>query len=126
MAPSTSAGFERRDGSTRDVRPGPAIVANGFNLVLQLVVDGAGISVLPRMLAQRAEGAGHVRPILEEWGMRQGGLHLVWPASRHLAPRVRAFVDHTASVAGRLDIGDFAQSFESARTLVHGDLEPPA
>jgi len=99
--------FEDGEGQRREVRPTPTVVANGFNLVLQLVLAGAGISVLPRMLLGSARAEGRVVAVLPAWGMHQGGLFAVWPASRHLAPRVRAFVDHAAAFATDLDASDW-------------------
>jgi len=118
--------LERLDGSRAEVRPPPSVVANSFSLVVQLVLDDAGIAALPRMLVARMERDGLVAPLLSGWGMRQGGLYAVWPASRHLAPRVRAFVDHATAFAAALDPMDWDQSFVARRPLLHGDLEPPA
>jgi len=64
---------------------------NGF---LQLLAElGSGIALLPAFAAARAVQGGRVVQLLEGWSTSAGKLTLVWPASRHLAPRVRTFVD---------------------------------
>ena len=67
--------------------------------MLQAVADGAGIGLLPRYVAERLEATGQLVPLLPGWEFGAGALWLVWPASRRLSPRVRAFVDHAVTYA---------------------------
>ncbi len=67
-----------------------AIIVNDFATLSDLVYRGAGIGVF----FQRVESSGHglVR-VLPEYTLPSSALWIVWPSSRQLSPRVRAFVD---------------------------------
>jgi DNA-binding transcriptional LysR family regulator len=71
----------------------PAYQANDTLLGRALVEAGAGIGWLPQFVAASAEKRGSLVRILPAWLLASGRISVVWPASRHLAPRVRAFVD---------------------------------
>lgn len=68
---------------------GAMIQVNDFGLVHTLVTEGAGIALLPISAHNTAE---FVR-VLPAWSMRLGGISVVWPSSRFLAPKVRGFID---------------------------------
>lgn len=70
-----------------------AFAANDYGLVLSALVAGAGIGLVPTFLAADHVQRGELVPVLPQWRTAQGSVSLVWPASRHLAPRVRAFID---------------------------------
>lgn len=55
--------------------------------------------VLPGIdfLCDRAIASGELISMLEEFLDWSGPLQLLWPADRHSAPRVRAFVDYVSS-----------------------------
>jgi DNA-binding transcriptional LysR family regulator len=69
-----------------------AVRVNDFGLVRRLVCAGAGIGVLPTAPTDEL-----VR-LLPEWSARAAQLSLVWQASRHQSPRVRAFIDLAVEV----------------------------
>ena len=71
----------------------PAYHANDTLLGKALVESGAGVGMLPMFVAASAEKRGSLTRILPAWSLDSGRISVVWPASRHLAPRVRAFVD---------------------------------
>jgi DNA-binding transcriptional LysR family regulator len=71
----------------------PAYQVNDSLFVRALAEFGAGLGSLPRFVASAAEQRGTLQRVLPEWSTRPLRISVVWPASRHLAPRVRAFVD---------------------------------
>jgi len=83
---------------------GVVLSANDFNIVNQGIQDGAGIGFVPRFAAQPLLDSGELVRVLPQWRTPGGSLYLIWPASRHLAPRVRAFVDHAVEIAGQFDL----------------------
>lgn len=95
--------LERRDGATIEVELPFVIVANDFNLLTNAVVEGAGIGFLPLFGAQPLVESGELVPILPEWRMGESSVWLVWPSTRHLSPRVRAFVDYALTQVPELE-----------------------
>lgn len=71
----------------------PAVRANDSHMVRALTEADAGIGMLSMPLANRAVAQGRLVRVLPRWTMRAGRIAVVWPSSRHLAPRVRAFLD---------------------------------
>jgi len=68
-----------------------AMSVNDFSVVADLVGRGVGIGVIPSPGHQ--ESLQELVQVLPEWTLPPTSLWLIWPASRHLSPRVRAFVD---------------------------------
>ncbi len=58
----------------------------------RLALAGAGLVVLETMAADPLVTKGELIRVLPEYERQSGTASLVWPASRHLAPRVRAFI----------------------------------
>ena len=76
------------------LRVQPRVVLDDFAPIGQLLASGGGIGLLPPFVAAPYTDGGRLRRILPTWSMGTSTLSLVWLRSRHLAPRVRAFVDH--------------------------------
>ena len=74
-----------------------AIVAryavSSVELVHRAALEGHGIAVLPSFLCADDLEQGRLVPVLEGWSPGEVVVHLVYPSSRHLPARVRAFVD---------------------------------
>ncbi len=80
-----------RDGEERVVSypVRQAVVVNDFATVADLVRLGAGVGVF----IARPRPEDEVERVLPRYAVPTSSLWVVWPASRHLSPRVRAFVD---------------------------------
>ncbi len=72
---------------------GATFSGNSMYLIGAMVERGAGIGPLPRFAAEEAVKEKRLVRVLPAWWLRASRLTLVWPSSRHLAPRVRAMVD---------------------------------
>lgn len=76
---------------------GPARATVGNSLVLRdLLVAGLGIGALPSFLAAPAIARGALVEVLPEYRFAPRQVFAVYPTSRHLQPKVRAFVDFLA------------------------------
>jgi DNA-binding transcriptional LysR family regulator len=77
----------------------PTITADDYGAVAVLLAGGGGLGALPTWVAAPfVERSALVRlPI--EWSVPPASVTLVWLRSRHLAPRVRAFIDLATSRA---------------------------
>lgn len=71
----------------------PTTTADDYAAVAAILAAGAGIGGLPTWLAAPYVHRGELVRLPLEWNVSQGTVTLVWLRSRHLAPRVRAFID---------------------------------
>lgn len=71
----------------------PSLQADDYRPVAAMLAAGAGIGVLPEFVAGPYLEQGQLVRVLKEWRVEPAALSLVWLRSRHLAPRVRAFID---------------------------------
>jgi DNA-binding transcriptional LysR family regulator len=70
-----------------------ALVCNNMEALRGAVEAGFGIAWMPDFLARDALAAGTLETVLDEACQAQGQFSILWPSSRHLTPRLRAFVD---------------------------------
>lgn len=89
--------FERHDGETIAVTVLARCAVTSVELVYRSTLAGLGIAVLPAFLCADDVTSGRLVRVLEDWSAGENAVHLVYPSSRHLAARVRAFVDLTTS-----------------------------
>jgi len=68
-------------------------VANSVSLVRQVALGGLGIGFLPPMLTHDDLALGRLVRVLPEWRTVSLPIYAVYPSRRHLAQKVRAFVD---------------------------------
>lgn len=98
-------GEQERDGRWRFVRGDEAVevpvtgryTVNHSEMRLAAVEAGLGIGCMPDFGAREALAAGRVVRLLADWTFDthyQGTAYLLFAASRHTAPKVRALIDH--------------------------------
>jgi DNA-binding transcriptional LysR family regulator len=59
--------------------------------------QGMGIAYVPDFAIGRQLREGLLVTVLDDHTDRSGPLRVLWPSSRHLAPKLRAFVDFLAA-----------------------------
>jgi DNA-binding transcriptional LysR family regulator len=59
--------------------------------------QGMGIAYLPDFAVSRQLREGVLVTVLDDYTERSGPLRVIWPSSRHLAPKLRVFVDFLAA-----------------------------
>jgi DNA-binding transcriptional LysR family regulator len=59
-------------------------------------IAGAGIVLEPAFVVGAAIRAGELVPILADWRIADVPVHAVYPANKHIARKVRSFVDMLA------------------------------
>jgi DNA-binding transcriptional LysR family regulator len=74
----------------------PALLTSNVSFLPAALEAGAGIGLIANYIAQAAVARGALEHVLPEWELPPAALSLVWPASRHDSPRLRAFLDFTA------------------------------
>ncbi len=75
---------------------------NSLLLARRAALDGLGIVNLPAFACRDDLASGRLRAVLEDQVADVGGVYLVYPQHRFLAPRVRAFVDLASKRFGEL------------------------
>lgn len=68
-------------------------IANSIALVRQLTIGGQGIGFLPPMLAHDDLAAGRLVRLMPNWSTTSLSIYAVYPSRKHLAQKVRIFVD---------------------------------
>ncbi|MGK5066197.1 LysR family transcriptional regulator [Janthinobacterium sp. RT4P48] len=71
----------------------PGMVCNSVEMRVYLALQGQGIAYLPAFTVQRELAAGQLVSLLDAHTQPVTAFWLLWPASRHLPPRLRVFID---------------------------------
>lgn len=66
---------------------------NDFDLLRQAAVAGHGVARVPAQTACADLRAGRLVRVVGEWQTAEVPLSIVYPSTRHLSPKVRAFID---------------------------------
>lgn len=70
-----------------------SMICNNIETRVCFALQGLGIAYLPEFAIREPLADGRLRAILMEHVERTGVFHVLWPASKHSSPKVRAFVD---------------------------------
>lgn len=71
----------------------PYLKASNGEFLRDAAVDGLGIALLPAFIVYREIERGALVPLLTEYHYTQLAAYAIYPQTRHLSQRVRAFVD---------------------------------
>ena len=85
-----------QDGIELDVGPPASTVASTMEPLIDLCEKGLGLLYTPSFTVRRQIEAGTLRSVLDPYLRSIGAVQILWPPSRHQAPKVRAFVDFMA------------------------------
>ena len=72
-------------------------VTSTLEPIIFMAEQGMGIAYLPDFAIARQLREGVLVTVLDDYTDRSGPLRILWPSSRHLAPKLRAFVDFLAA-----------------------------
>lgn len=91
-------------GGARTATIEPRAVVDDFTTLRRIVLDGAGIALLPDYLWHGQDDA-RLIPILPGWSLPPVRIHAVYPSHRGATPKVRAFLDYLAENLGQMLAG---------------------
>jgi len=91
---------------TRSVRIAGRLRANNGDALREAALHGQGLALLPTFIVGDALANGRLLPVLDPWLVQSGAVHAIYPANRHLSPKVRAFVDFLAGRFGPVPYWD--------------------
>ncbi|HEH9395051.1 TPA: LysR family transcriptional regulator [Aeromonas salmonicida] len=70
-----------------------SMTCNTSAALMDVALAGLGIACLPDFMVRQAIGRGELVSVLDEHVEHQGSFRLLWPSSKHLAPKLRVFID---------------------------------
>lgn len=70
-----------------------SMVCNTTGALMDVAIAGLGIACLPDFMVRQAIERGELVSVLDAHVEHQGTLRLLWPSSKHLAPKLRVFID---------------------------------
>ena len=85
--------FVRPDGGSWPVDVRGTITANNGDALRVAALKGLGLTLVPTFIVGADLQAGHLVTVLDPYMVQKLSMHAVYPTSRHLSPKVRAFVD---------------------------------
>ncbi|MBI3993270.1 MAG: LysR family transcriptional regulator [Candidatus Lambdaproteobacteria bacterium] len=85
--------LQSQDGAAADVPMQARLVVNDFHVLREATAAGLGIAMIPHDLCAGDIRSGRLQRLLPRWQSPDAPLHAVYPSGRHLAPKVRAFLD---------------------------------
>ena len=89
------------DGATLPDLPA-AMVCNTTEVLADAARAGLGIACVPDFMVRNAIAAGELVTVLDDFNAHQGCFRILWPTSKHLAPKLRVFIDFVvAQLSGR-------------------------
>ena len=85
-----------RNGTRQEVRVPVGLMASSGDFLLNAAIAGLGIALEPTFNAGEAISRGDLVPLLTEYQWPVSPAWAVYPPTRHLSYRVRAFIDYLA------------------------------
>ncbi|KUM05387.1 LysR family transcriptional regulator [Chromobacterium subtsugae] len=79
-----------------DAGDAPRIVADTSGALLDFARQGCGVALLPDWQVTDDVAAGALARLLPDWAFPRQGVYAVYPDTRHLPEKVRAFIDFFA------------------------------
>lgn len=89
-------------GKSAKVRVTPHLVVDDLTALKELVVQGAGIGMLPSFVAEVDLKRKRLMPLLRGWKAHPTGVYVLYPPQRHPHPRLRVFVDEVTEALQRV------------------------
>lgn len=74
------------------------LISNNGDVLASAAAEGLGLALIPSFVVGRRLQRGELVQVLGEYTSSDAGVHAVYPHSRHLSTKVRAFVDHLVDV----------------------------
>ncbi len=88
------------EGHEESIGVAGCLQSESMEVLRQAAVAGVGLVRLPTFVAAAELKSGALVPVLARFELRDASVFALYPATRHLTPKVRAFVDYlTAAIA---------------------------
>ena len=81
-------------GASGRISPKVQHQANNGEFLRNMAIEGRGFIIIPLFIVCDAIGTGQLVPVLKDHTWNEISAYAVYPSTRHLSRRVRAFIDH--------------------------------
>lgn len=88
------------EGNAQSVQVPMRIRATNGDMLRDAAIAGLGIVLKPSFIVHRALAEGRLVPVLRDIAWEGIAIHIVYPETRHLAAKTRAFIDHMRAAIG--------------------------
>ena len=88
------------NGREQVIRTRSTVTINNGDSILTAVLAGGGLAMLASFMTGEYVRSGRLLPVLDEFVCEDVPIYAVYPSTRHLSPKVRAFVDFLARTYG--------------------------
>lgn len=89
----------------RPTTAGPSLplsmVCNSLDMLLYMALAGRGIACVPDFSVRTALADGRLKTVLDPYVTGSSSIHVVWPSTRKMTPKVRVFVDFVHTHFGK-------------------------
>lgn len=92
--------MENAAGERQQVQLKGKFLCNNADAMEPFLLAGGGLTLLPDFICHEALASGRLVRLLPDWFVPPLTLHVIYPHARHLAAKVRAFVDFTVEKFG--------------------------
>ncbi len=92
--------MENAKGEKEQVELKGRFLCNNADAMVEMMLKGMGLVFSPDVLCHEHLKSGKLVRVLEDWTVPALTLHVLYPHSRHLAAKVRAFVDFSVEKFG--------------------------
>lgn len=89
----TVVNLERGDASVQ-VGVSPRLFVSDMDVLRTAVLAGLGIGVLPGFVCVEDLQARRLERVLRDWNVPATPVHVVYPSTRHISPKVKTFIEH--------------------------------
>jgi DNA-binding transcriptional LysR family regulator len=76
------------------ITPPARLLVSDMDVLYAAVTAGLGIALLPAFLCVEDLRARRLLRVLRDWAAPSTPVHVVYPSTRYLSPKVKSFVDH--------------------------------
>jgi DNA-binding transcriptional LysR family regulator len=83
-----------RNGQSTEISVTPRLLASDLDVLLAVVAASQGLGLLPAFMSLPGIRTGVLECVLRDWDVPVTPVHVVYPSTRHLSPKVKSFVDH--------------------------------
>ena len=88
--------YEDSDGNAGVTKIDPVLTASSGDFLCNAAAHGMGLAIQPTFIASQSIRSGHLEPVLTDYKFPVATAYAVYPPTRHLSYRVRAFIDFLA------------------------------